>query len=178
MGAVRLARLGDVEAIGRVHTAAWQAGYRGQMPDEFLDSLDPVEAASRWQETLSRTDGSGTVRSADGDHTVLVIEDETGELVGVASVGAERQGGQGGELWMINLAPKAWGKGLGRELLAAATETLRSLGHDEAILWVLDTNTRAQHFYESAGWVADGAVKLDDRRGFTLRELRYRKAIS
>jgi hypothetical protein len=41
-------------------------------------------------------------------------------------------------------------------------------------LWVLDTNTRARRFYEIAGFRSDGAVKVDDRDGFRLREVRYR----
>ncbi len=42
---------------------------------------------------------------------------------------------------------------------------------------MLDTNVRAQRFYEAAGFAPDGAVKVDDTRGFPLRELRYRRSL-
>jgi hypothetical protein len=37
---VRRATLDDAPAIARVHVAAWQRAYRGQMPDAVLDGLD------------------------------------------------------------------------------------------------------------------------------------------
>ncbi len=42
---------------------------------------------------------------------------------------------------------------------------LRQHGYPEAILWVLDTNGRAQCFYEKGGLVKDGAERWDDRAG-------------
>jgi len=58
-----------------------------------------------------------------------------------------------------------------------AMATLRAVGFSTATLWVLDTNLRARRFYEAAGWVPDGATKVDDRATFTLREVRYRTTI-
>jgi hypothetical protein len=40
---------------------------------------------------------------------------------------------------------------------------------------MLDSNNRARRFYEAGGWAADGAAKLDDRPGFMLHEVRYRR---
>jgi hypothetical protein len=42
-------------------------------------------------------------------------------------------------------------------------------------LWVLDANERARRFYERTGWAPDGADLTDDSRGFTIREVRYRR---
>ncbi|MDQ1374353.1 MAG: hypothetical protein QOJ09_1691, partial [Actinomycetota bacterium] len=94
------------------------------------------------------------------DVTSLVIEDGTSTVVGIAAVGADRgEPGAAGELWLINLAPEAWGRGLGRRLLEAATDELRGQGFDEAVLWVLDANARARRFYGRAGWAPDGGAK-------------------
>lgn len=53
------------------------------------------------------------------------------------------------------------------------------LGDERAIAedWVLDTNVRGRRFYESANWTPDGAVKVDKRDGFELREVRYRRLL-
>jgi hypothetical protein len=42
---------------------------------------------------------------------------------------------------------------------------------------VLDGNTRARRFYERAGWASDGTTMTDDSRGFTIREVRYRRSL-
>jgi hypothetical protein len=41
----------------------------------------------------------------------------------------------------------------------------------------LDSNSRARRLYELAGWQDDGGEKLDERDGFVLRELRYRRSL-
>ncbi|WP_430787700.1 hypothetical protein [Actinoplanes sp. G11-F43] len=52
---------------------------------------------------------------------------------------------------------------------------LTEFRHPAAILWVLESNARARRFYEAAGWVPDGAVKVDSSRGFPMREVRCRR---
>lgn len=74
----------------------------------------------------------------------------------------------------IYLAPEAMGTGAGRQLMAASTRHLTRAGYKLVTLWVLDTNARARRYYEIAGFRSDGAVKVDDRDGFRLGEVRYR----
>ena len=62
---IRPARPEDSEAIGRVHIAAWQAAYRGLMPDEFLDGLDGTARGERWHSALSAGPGEGRYREGD-----------------------------------------------------------------------------------------------------------------
>jgi GNAT superfamily N-acetyltransferase len=158
--------LDDAEAIGRVHVTAWQAAYRGHMPDDLLDGMDPVARAAQWRERIG------------SDEAVpLVVEDEHGQVVGVSHVGPDRQQPARGELWMINVAPEAWGKGLGRALLDAATAKLRDDGYSEAVLWVVDGNSRARRFYEAAGWHADGTARREDVGGALVTEVRYRRQL-
>lgn len=80
-----------------------------------------------------------------------------------------------GEVTAIYLLDSHWGQGAGRELMAAAVEHLGAAGFTEATLWVLESNARARRFYEAAGWRPDGTVKVDESRGFPLREVRYRR---
>lgn len=169
---IRDALVEDADAIGRVHVAAWRAGYRGMMPDAFLDSLDEKARAARWRERLS-------VRPREARTLVAIVDDE---LVGIASIGPARdEVGSRGELYMINVAPSAWGKGVASALLASATSGLVLLGHREAILWVLRQNARARRFYEREGWSQE-AERRDTIRenGFTfdVDELRYQRLLA
>jgi GNAT superfamily N-acetyltransferase len=107
---------------------------------------------------------------------VLVAEDHSGTLVGFAHVSGSRDddaGSEVGEVTSIYISPDVWQQGAGRALLEAASATLQAAGFSSATLWLLDTNDRARKFYERMGWQPDGAVKVDDRGDFALRELRY-----
>jgi GNAT superfamily N-acetyltransferase len=158
-----------------VHTAAWRAGYRGIMPEEFLDRL--ADPTGRWTRILT-TEGEQPPmpqRPLEGSRT-LVVEDTTGQVVGICSIGAARSDDSPelGELWMLNLAPEAWGSGLAHLLHMYAIEHLRDWGYPEAMLWVVAENGRARRFYEREGWRPDGGTLVDHSRGFAVSEVRYR----
>lgn len=179
MPTIRRASVGDADGVGRVHVSAMRAAYRGAMPDEWLDALDDRQQAERWRSDLASGGDPGVVRSQAGDAVLLVAEDDSGEVVGITAVGADRGRPERsvGELWMMNLAPAAWGRGVGPPLLRAAEDELRQLGFTEAVLWVLESNARARRFYERGGWMHDGAVKDEPRPGFLLHQVRYRRSL-
>lgn len=168
---VRRAAEADARVIAEVHVRSWQAAYVGQVPDGFLASLSADDREPVWREILSVTawPASGT----------LVLTD-SGSVVGFAHFCPSRDPdahSTTGELTSIYLAPEAWGRGGGRLLLDQAVGSLREAAFTEATLWVLDTNHRARLFYEAAGWSTDGAEKTDERRGFPLTEVRYRRLL-
>jgi ribosomal protein S18 acetylase RimI-like enzyme len=71
--------------------------------------------------------------------------------------------------------PEKGRRGIGRALLLAAMDELRKRQFEEVTLWVLKANQRARSFYESFGFIPDGAVQDNNRwEAFTIRELRYR----
>lgn len=170
---VRIAEPGDAPALGRVHVRAWQAAYRGITPDEFLDGLDPVERGNMWARALGAT--------RPGSSRLVICAESSNDPVGFAIVGpvrdTEATGSGLGELYAINLDPDAWGRGLGRQLLAAATAELGRLGFTDAVLWVATGNTRARRFYEAAGWSAEGTARTDDSHGPTIEEIRYHRSL-
>ena len=179
---VRTAQPSDAAALGRLHVRAWQAAYRGQLPNEFLDALDVAERGRMWAQAL------GTPRP--GATRLVICPDVGDDPVGFAVVGPVRDdagGGEGdvggggpglGELYAINLDPDSWGRGLGRELLAAATDELSRLGFGDGVLWVVTGNARARRFYELAGWTADGAERVDESHGPPIEEVRYRRPLT
>src|SRR5689334_24584638 len=105
----------DAPAVARVHVRAWQAGYRGLMPAEYLDSLRPEDRAAR--STCGRPDGPRT--------TVALLD---GAIVGFVTIRAP-------ELAALNVDPDAWSRGVGRALIAHARADLAAAGVTEANLW-------------------------------------------
>ena len=167
MFTIRRAVLSDAPAMGRVHVRAWQAAYRGQMPDAYLDGLSATERARLW---------SGILAKEDEARPILVAE-EDGELAGFASVGPASGSLDEGELYSINVDPGHWGHGCGRKLLAAAEDELAVRGYQRAALWVLPGNERARRFYRLAGWTEDGTERTAEVLGVEVAEVRYRRAL-
>jgi GNAT superfamily N-acetyltransferase len=157
---VRAAAPEDAEGIATVHVQSWQVAYAHVFPAEALARLDASRRAAHWRDGIA----SGW--------KVLVTDD----LSGFASFGPARDPdcAGAGELYAIYVTPESWGTGVGRMLMAAALDELRSAGHDEAVLWVLEDNPRARRFYERGGWATDGATKEDDFLETRVREVRYR----
>jgi GNAT superfamily N-acetyltransferase len=163
---IRAATSADAEQIADVHVRAWQWAYRGQVPDTFLASLSVPGRTDVWRRWLDDPDGS----------CIWVAEIE-GRIVGFVSAGRCRDEDAEpgtGEVYAIYIEADRLDTGLGRRLIQTATRWLRTSSFSCATLWVLDSNDRARRFYEKAGWVRDGATKVDDREGFSLHEIRYR----
>ncbi len=171
---VRSAEVADADAIGVVHTAAWQVGYDGILPAQLLDSLNPEQAAGRWRTGLA----SGNRTSA------ALVAEVDGQILGICSFGPYRAvEGQPtpddmSELWMLNVHPDGWGTGVAQALMAAAIDGLRlDYPAATAALWVLDGNARGRRFYEKEGWSADGGAKVDTFAGRDVTELRYTRPL-
>jgi ribosomal protein S18 acetylase RimI-like enzyme len=165
MVTVRPATVADAPAMGRLVVRAWQAAYRGHMPDAYLDGLRAEDRAAYWDGVLRREDLRGVVLVAERDD----------EVVGFAAAGPSPDPEGAGELFAINLDPHHWGTGAGRALLEAAQAELDRMGFAESVLWVLPGNARARRFYEIAGWVADGTSRDAEVFGVTVPEVRYRR---
>jgi ribosomal protein S18 acetylase RimI-like enzyme len=150
---IRPATADDAEATARIHVESWAAAYtlRGPSLEERLD--------------LHRRFPPSFVAEVDG------------EIAGFVGVGPSRDPDAEGELYTIYVAPSHWGAGVGRELIRAGEERMRELGYRYVVLWVLDGNARAQRFYESAGWAADGERRSIEFAGQSIPEVRYAKQL-
>jgi GNAT superfamily N-acetyltransferase len=171
-GHVRRASPEDAAQIATVHVRSWQAAYRDLLPQDYLDRLDPADRLQRWRDT---------VLGADWPRNGVIVAVMDGKVCGFAGFGATRDTDgdpqRVGEVAAIYLLPEAWGKGLGRSLMADALGYLAAAGYMQATLWALESNARARRFYAMGGWAEDGVVKQDDSRGFSITEVRYRRQL-
>jgi ribosomal protein S18 acetylase RimI-like enzyme len=166
---IRAARVEDASQIAVVHVRSWQGAYRGLLPQAYLDGLDPAQRVGRWERSLAEAN--------DGRNGVLVA-DAGGTLLGFVGYSPNRDGdvdpARVGEIDAIYLLPSAWGEGVGRRLMGAALTRLAEARFHQVTLWVLDSNVRARRFYEAGGWLADGARKIEESRGFPIAQVRYK----
>jgi GNAT superfamily N-acetyltransferase len=171
-GQVRRAEPADAAPIAVVHVRSWQGAYRGLLPQEYLDGLEPAGRTERWRRALERDNWPAA-------GTLVVVSD--GQVGGFANFGPTRDtdasGARVGEISAIYVLPEAWGTGLGRGLMAAALSQLAAGGYETAALWVLESNARARRFYARAGWTPDGSAKQEDIGGAPVTEVRYRRPL-
>jgi GNAT superfamily N-acetyltransferase len=158
---------GDFDAVCELHVRAWQAAYRGIVPQDFLDAMDPAVRARRTRD-----------ENLAGQH----VAEAGGEVVGWLSIGPYRFADDGpdapgpgfGEVMAIYARPDAVGTGVGRALMAYGLAELDRAGLRPVLLWVFTDNARARRFYEKAGFRPDGATHDYEIGGVTLPEVRYR----
>ncbi len=156
---IRPAVPGDELAVARVHVRAWQHGYRGLVPDAYLDSLRPDDRAARY------TFGAG------GAPFTSVAIDDDAVIVGFVTIKDD-------ELAALHVDPSAWRRGIGSALLAHARTALTSSGVSRAWLHVLSGNTRARAFYENDAWHLVGEPTRDVVWGIEIEELRYERSLA
>lgn len=167
---LRRANESDARGIAEVHVRTWQLAYRDLLPAAYLNALS-IEARQRyWATELSVLPAERRPWLAEA----------AAEVVGFASGGPSRDEGMSpsvGEIYTLYVLPDCWARGVGRNLLDHAVRDLLEHGYDEATLWVLESNERANRFYQQAGWRTDGARKLDRIGDQEVSEVRYRIAL-
>ncbi|GAB3585932.1 GNAT family N-acetyltransferase [Calidifontibacter terrae] len=147
---IRRPRPEDAPSLGRAHVRIWQEAYAGLMDADYLADLDPKQREARWDTIIATMPA--------GRRTLIAIERESGEAVGFITVDVARDEDPATplELWAINLLAAHHGTGLAQALVDQA------LGDDDAYLWVVEGNERAQSFYRRNGFALDGGTKRDE----------------
>lgn len=151
-----------------MHVRSWQQGYRGLLPDDYLDHLDPADRAARY--TFG---GDDPLRP----YTTVAVDGD--QICGFASTGPCRDTDRpaAAELYALYVDPGWWHRGVGKELIDTARQRLADQSFREAVLWVLLGNARAERFYRIDGWRPDGQRRLQGLHGIEVDEIRYVRAL-
>jgi ribosomal protein S18 acetylase RimI-like enzyme len=156
---IRQAVAADAQKIGAVFDAAVSGGWK------YLGELarEPMFPPEEWDTVVTEHAPP---------NALLVAVNESDEIVGFTAVHPQE-----GEMYLLFVHPKHAGRGMGRALLSAAHEVMRSAGRREAFLYTHEQNKRALAVYEAAGYRRDGTVRESDFRGVHLREPRLVKVL-
>lgn len=147
--------------IANVHERAWLSAYGGIIPHSALDKM------------VRRRDEAWWARAIRHSTRIIVLEDHDA-VVGYATLGPNRVSAlpQDGEVYELYLLPEYQGVGLGKKLFLAARQALVDSGMKGTVVWVLEDNDKAMHFYRNAGGSdrAEGSETFD---GKVLKKLAY-----
>jgi len=156
-------------AIGALRSRAWQAAYRGVLPDAMLDAL-PLDE-ERWQ----------AIARGEAGEERLWVAFAGGKIVGYCHTGPSRDADapEGcDEVYALYVEPDLIGFGVGNSLFERALVDLLGRGSTTVTLWVLESAARARRFYEVAGFAAEGA-RRDECEGVTgAATVRYRRDLA
>jgi ribosomal protein S18 acetylase RimI-like enzyme len=167
----RRAGPGDEPAVAEVHVLSWQAAYRGLLPDEYLDVLQPEERAARYTFSKTGPDEPITTVALDGTFVCGFV------TTGPCRDDDRLDGAKNGEVYALYVHPRWWDRGVGRALIEIARQRLESDDFGAAVLWVLVGNERAQRFYGADGWQPDGGRRTQEVHGIDVDEVRYRRPL-
>jgi len=166
---VRTATVDDAAGVAETHVSTWRHAYRGLMPDETLDALDPVAATRMRRRHISEA----------GPGQYWLVAEDSGTVAGFVCCGPENeQGAAGGEIYALDGRPEHQGRVIGWALTDAAVARLHADGRRPVRLWVLGANARTRRWYERYGFVADGrtgvhTVERAGRPALDLPIVRY-----
>lgn len=157
----RRATTADAFGVAAVHDASWRQAYTGIIPHKSLDTM------------VRRRDTQWWARAIKHSTRILVLE-TLGQIVGYATLGQNRVSAlsQQGEVYELYLLPEYQGVGLGKKLFLAARQELAAIGLKGCVVWVLEDNTPAVHFYSNAGGI-DIAEGTETFNGSTLNKVAY-----
>lgn len=139
---IRPATPADAAAIAALHTDSWQRTYRGVLSDDYLDHQATPERLAYWQARL---------REPAATQRVLLLEDETGALLGFACVVLDEDPRWGNYLNNLHVRHDQQGLGLGRRLMQASAAACAEARAPGLYLGVLHANVAAQRFYARLG---------------------------
>ena len=155
-------------AVARVHVRSWQVAYRTLLPDDYLDQLRPEDRAASYD-----------FATLDPAKPKTIVAEEGGIIHGFATTMPSRDLDlpNHAELCALYVSPEQWNRRIGAALISTARASLVTLGFQNAFLWVLAGNTRADRFYQLDGWTPDGSRRTDTVWGITVDEIRYVRAL-
>jgi len=153
--AVRRARLGDEEAIGRIQIDSWVGAVGERLGRNRHEAFDRETIVNGWETSITKPPTP--------DHVVFVATCD-GTVVGFTAVAPPNQ------IIAFEVDPERRRRGHGSRLLAAAVDHLKSHGGTEMKLWTLSNDKVRAGFLKSAGFGESGMVRELDGLGIAIEE--------
>lgn len=139
---IRPATARDASPIAALHAASWRENYRGALSEEYLSGDILSERVQFWRSRLDVTN--------DLQHVLVAVSGQ--KIVGFACAFAKNDIRLGTLLDNIHVLSSLHGLGIGSKLLTAIGVWSKSMDPSAGLyLWVLQSNQRAQKFYEHLG---------------------------
>lgn len=149
---------GDVPQVKELYAAAWKEGYKGLLPQKYLDELTP--------DKINRVIDEGSFVVLDGERIAAHCH---------ARPATEPEWRGWGEIHTMYTHPDYWRKGYGTAVFKRAEDWLYECGFNDVYLYVLECNERAERFYKAQGFFPNGGTLCCEIGGTVVTDNRYTK---
>lgn len=149
----------DINDIAHIHVDGWRSSYGGIIDQGYIDSKTIEDRIALWTDIFEKD-----------ETTTLLARDENGTAAGFVSFGKIRTAPPGmspirplytAEIYAIYILQDYWRKGLGKQLMKAASDSLQGDKHQSVCLWVLEKNKNANAFYKAIGGERCGKIDVE-----------------
>lgn len=148
----------DIPQVKELYAAAWKEGYKGLLPQGYLDTLTP--------DKINSVIDDGSFVALDGERIAAHCH---------ARPASELEWRGWGEIHTMYTHPDYWRQGFGTAVFQHAEEWLHERGFDEVYLYVLEGNSRAEGFYKSQGFFPNGGTLCCEIGGTIVTDNRFTK---
>lgn len=162
---IRRMTMDDLREVDALYVASWKEGYKGLLPQDFLDGLTS-KIVDRSPKSYFFDEGSFVI--LDGERIAAHVH---------ARPAAEEKMIGWGEIHTMYALPQFWGTGIAGALFDYAVNRLRERGFDKICLYVLEGNERAARFYKKHGFTPTADTLDCEVGGVTVTDIRYTKEL-
>jgi ribosomal protein S18 acetylase RimI-like enzyme len=143
---LRRATLADAQAIAAIRIEGWRTSYNGIIPSSYLKEMNLEENILQWETILH-------VLPSKEDTMCVFVAESGGEIIGFVSAIKlpEPKLSKEAELTGIYIRPQWQRCGIGKRMLHKVARAVQSMGSESLLVWVIDGNAPARHFYEDLG---------------------------
>ncbi len=132
---IRLATEKDRAAIAALQAASWSDAYRDNLPESYLDQQLADDLARHWSQQ----------EIWPGD--VVMVAESASQAIGFIAVWCRPDA----FIDNFHVLPDFRSTGIGSNLFGVAATSLMVRGHQQASLWVFESNAAAIRFYRRCG---------------------------
>ena len=161
----RSATAEDVESIAALHADSWRRNYRGAYSDAFLDGDVFADRLATWTRRLTPVPEPGRI---------AIVAERDAAIIGLAYTILDHDAEWGALLDNLHVTHELKGSGIGTRLMAETAQAVIERRPSSGLyLWVLESNTAAQAFYDARGGTRAGQQLSDAPGGGTVVGIRY-----
>lgn len=145
---LRRATLADAQAIAAIRVEGWRTSYHDIIPHSYLENMNLEENILQWETILH-------VLPSKQDSLCVFVAENDGEIIGFVSAIklTEKKLDKQAELTGIYIRPQWQRCGIGKRMLHKVARAVQAMGCQSLLVWVIDGNAPARHFYEDLGGV-------------------------